>query len=104
MAAPTSAPAASIQHDLRERRAPSVNAGGPPLPDLRAREARHPCGAHRGERPGARAVKVDGAAGILDDADLEARVAGVERRVEDAIVERQTGKKDSPEAALAQVP
>src|SRR5665647_1586675 len=51
-----------------------------------------------------RAVDVDAAAGILDHDRLETFATRIFRRVAHAKIKRETGKKDPPEAALAQIP
>src|ERR1035437_10982283 len=51
-----------------------------------------------------RAVDIDAAAGILDHDRLETFATRIFRRVAHAKIKRETGKKDPPEAALAQIP
>src|SRR6266851_1562823 len=58
---------------------------------------------HLGPGSGERAVGIDAAAGILDDVGGEALFAGVERGEADAEISRQTGDKNTLEAALLQI-
>src|SRR4051794_6033499 len=52
---------------------------------------------------GHRAVEIDAAAGVLDDGDLEPRLAGILRREADAEVEREAGDEDGVQLAFAQI-
>src|SRR3954447_23327685 len=52
---------------------------------------------------GHRAVEIDAAAGVLDDGELEPRLAGILRREADAEVEREANDEDRLQFALAQI-
>ena len=52
---------------------------------------------------GHRAVEIDAAAGVLDDGDLEPRLAGILRREADAEVEREAGDEDGVLLAFTQI-
>src|SRR4051794_21365484 len=52
---------------------------------------------------GHRAVEIDAAAGVLDDGDLEPRLAGILCREADAEVEREANDEDHLQFALAQI-
>src|SRR6516165_11023228 len=74
------------------------------LPHLPRLRAHHPAFRKARACRGDRTVKVDAAAGVLDDDHLEAEAAGVLGRPAHAEIEGEAGEENAGEAALAQVP